>query len=119
MLSELETLRWYVRGVQAGDQVWRREGVQALRDLDADIGDQRLVATRREVVEITFTVDDEPLLKLQPHGTVAGSDRSAVQDQARAVSDDLTEVIGLPGEETGAFNPTDDDPRWSGSIEVP
>lgn len=97
LLSELETLRWYARAVRAEDRAWRREGLAALQELDAEIGDQQLVASKPDVVEITFSAHDEPLMKLQAHDQGEPDslpDEEQDQDQAAtAARDTETEVI--------------------------
>lgn len=125
LLSEVETLRWYSRGFAADDRRWREQGVAALRDLDWDIGDQRLVPHRPEVVEITFGVEDEPLLKLQGGG-YSGSGARVDRDQVSgsgslnwdtggsAMGDDsarTTDVLSPHSLETGPYSPfgSDDD----------
>lgn len=65
LLSELETLRWYVRGVIKQDRTWKEEGLVALRQLAQEIGDHQLVAPKPEVLAIRFELEDEPLLRLQ------------------------------------------------------
>lgn len=89
LLSELETLRWYARAVQAEDRAWRREGITALRELDEEIGDQLLVAARPEVVEITFTAKDEPLMKLQPREWSSQAGPSWEDDERPVSSGDM------------------------------
>lgn len=130
LLSEIETLRWYARGFAADDRSWREQGLSALKDLDSDIGDQRLVPHRPEVVEITFGVEDEPLLRLQgsgSHPSVAASREGSSGDVpigARGTSGPLapaalssgdasptsraeaaTDVLSLPSDATGAYDP--------------
>lgn len=134
LLSELETLRWYSRAVEAEDRSWRREGLKALRDLDADLGDHRLVASRPEVVEITFTADEEPLMRLQaselPEGSSSKPSRS---EPVEAVCEpgSQTEVISQVCDlETGPYQPFPSPPAAetlgasdgedsTGSIELP
>ncbi len=65
LLSELETLRWYARAVEAGDEEWIRAGESALADLAAVLGGDHLVEVAPEVVEISFTAEEEPLLRLK------------------------------------------------------
>ncbi|MFZ1383120.1 MAG: phosphotransferase [Scrofimicrobium sp.] len=64
LYAEIETLKWYDQAVQADDPTWRKAGVSALRALDKDLAGELLVAPKEEVVEIKFTAEDEPLLKL-------------------------------------------------------
>ena len=118
LLAELETLRWYARGVACEDREWRRAGVQALRDMDSEIGDHRLVPKRQEVVEIAFTVEEEPLMRLQQTEPGTGSGpRSRWQAQETEVivpSAQSPRRIGLGGTQetaedqehaTGAYDP--------------
>ncbi len=122
LLSELETLRWYARGVEAEDRIWRRQGVKALRDLDTDIGDHRLVPVRPDVVDITFTVEEEPLMRLQS----PARQKEALAEHRRNESEgDATEVIhtvidAKPGPFTSrdGETPSGGSPD-TGSIEVP
>lgn len=65
LISELATLRWFARGKAVGDRAWVEEGLEALRELDDAFGDHHLVATKPDVVDIKFTVDEEPLLRLR------------------------------------------------------
>ncbi|WP_099331530.1 phosphotransferase [Actinomyces minihominis] len=132
LLSELETLRWYARGVAAEDRVWRQQGVRALREMDEEIGDHRLVPHRPEVVEITFTVDEEPLLRLQPpsgggsHQVESGGSRLGSESQLTEGTENATELISIVAdEETGPYTPFHDarggrrETPGSGSVEVP
>ena len=118
LLAELETLRWYARGVASEDREWRRAGVQALRDMDSEIGDHRLVPKRQEVVEIAFTVEEEPLMRFQrtDPGTNSGSrSRSQAQETEvivsaaqgpRRIGSGGTREAALEHEETtGAYDP--------------
>lgn len=80
--AEIETLRWYDQAVQADDSAWRKAGVDALRELDKDLMGELLVAPKEDVIEIKFTAEEEPLLRLgsstssaSPTGaTVAGAE---------------------------------------------
>lgn len=115
LLSELETLRWYARAVYADDQEWRREGMRALWDLDAELGDYRLVASRRQVVEIKFTVEEEPLLKLQSEGQSARSARPTPSSPPRSTPDAVETELIATVEKAGPFTPSRQDgpPSWS------
>lgn len=90
LISELETLRWYVKGQAAGDRNWSKAGLQALRDMDAEIGNHWLVAPKPDVVEISFTVDEEPLLRLRDQPEGDSEDELPVEDP---LDSGATEVI--------------------------
>lgn len=119
LLSEIETLRWYARGFAADDRSWREQGLSALKALDSDIGDQRLVPHRPEVVEITFGVEDEPLLRLQgsgSHPSVAAPSEGASSPHSASVyssggvattsrAESATDVLSLPSDMTGPYDP--------------
>ncbi len=104
LLSELETLRWYARGVEADSREWRDQGVQALRDLDRDIGDHRLVPARPNVVEISFTVEEEPLLKLNPQNAPKRPEVADVTPPDPAAAERPTDVLAVD-EVTGLYTP--------------
>ncbi len=90
LVSELATLRWFARGKRADDRPWIEAGLKALRDLDAEIGDHWLVAPKPDVVDIRFTVEEEPLLKLKGRADKAGDAPDPSEDITGA-----TEVINL------------------------
>ena len=127
LLAELETLRWYSRGVATEDSDWRQAGVQALREMDSEIGDHRLVPKRQEVVEIAFTVEEEPLMRLHRPQTESHSDSQVLETEViesvrqaprRIAPDSATR------DHDGATGPYNPFPKkaghaTTGSIEVP
>lgn len=66
LIAELETLRWYDSAVRANDAGWKTAGVEALRQMAEELDGDQLVAAKPEVMEIHFTADQEPLLKVNP-----------------------------------------------------
>ncbi len=95
LLSELETLRWYVKGVQAEDPQWKEAGTQALRELDAALGPYRLVEPLQDVVDINFTVEEEPLMRLQGP---AQSGEDAPKDTAPKPEETTSGITDAPTE---------------------
>lgn len=91
LVSELATLRWYARGVAASDVAWQEAGAAALRELDGEFGDHWLVAPKPEVVEIEFSPDEEPLLRLQAGSAASSASGSEVREDDSGI----TEVISL------------------------
>lgn len=90
LVSELATLRWFAQGKREGDRAWIEAGLQALRDMDTEIGDHWLVAPKPDVVDIRFTVDEEPLLKLKERADKAEDAPDPGEDITGA-----TEVLNL------------------------
>lgn len=80
LISELATLRWFARGKARGDRAWIEDGLEALRDLDDALGDHHLVAAKPDVVDIRFTVDEEPLMRLRdPEAEEVVEERAEVE----------------------------------------
>lgn len=65
LYAEIETLEWYNQAVESENAKWRKDGVNALRALDEDLRGELLVAPKDDVVEIQFTAEEEPLLRLK------------------------------------------------------
>lgn len=83
LYAELETLKWYDQGVQVDDTAWRRSGQLALREMAEDLNGELLVPAKEEVVEIEFTAEEEPLLKMK------APNRSDSSDQQTVASDQI------------------------------
>ncbi len=138
LLAELETLRWYDAAVVARDRSWRDEGIAALRELDADVRGTWIVEPQPEVVEIHFTAEEEPLLRLRKPGhdgsnQLAAPGAETIEVEGAETSATVAHVAPSQshGHTTGNFEPTWDEtpyaeewghgspPATDGSIEVP
>lgn len=84
LYSELALLQWLQYGQESGDSQIVAEAVQMLSSLDTDLGGALLISPSKPVAEIRFTVDDEPLYRLQRQDSEAGAEVDAATDSYEA-----------------------------------
>ena len=96
LIAELDTLRWYAHAAQTQDNAAKEAGLRSLREMATELDGDLLVAEEREVLQISFTASQEPLLRVNPH-LLDPMETSAtvVADQLdeQAVSDQLDEQV--------------------------
>ncbi len=108
-LAELETLQWYNAAVGAEDEGWRQDGLVALRDMDVELRGTHLVEPSPEVVSISFSADEEPLLRVKSARRNSGESL-----EVGTRSTDATAALGGENEELDLeLNPATD-----GSLEI-
>ncbi len=67
LIAELDTLRWYDHAVKAQSNDLKEAGLKSMREMAEELGGDLLVPAEQEVLQISFTASEEPLLRVNPH----------------------------------------------------
>lgn len=67
LIAELDTLRWYDHAVKAESSALKEAGKTSLRQMALELDGDLLVPAEEEVLQINFTAEEEPLLRVNPH----------------------------------------------------